>query len=377
MQLAHQSRSWGAGRPRIALPRQGIFSTGSRWFRPAGQASRGTPHDRFVSSAHDVRPCSSRLGRRGTSARLRPGWGLRQWRGRWARCCWRGPAASVSGQSSRRPSSRSARASAKCALDSRPGPRESFSAVERDLRLDDLVARQLVGQFAHAWRRGRPWRRATGPCPRSCRGPARRADRSAPPLPSPPKTASLGQHQRRRRWPRPPPSGRTARRILPARSADMRLVEQLVTIGPGLCRSTWSTAHGQRVLLAQVAPRCVDHRQPVGVGVLAEADVARLARHGRQHAGQVLGRRLGRVLELAVGLAAEHRRLAAELLQQPPAQQAARAVVRVQQHRKPAAADPLDVDGGQHGGRWCRVESSTLRTRPSRSWRTQSSVPVR
>ena len=53
-------------------------------------------------------------------------------------------------------------------------------------------------------------------------------------------------------------------------------------------------AHGQRILLAHVAARLVDHRQAVGVGVLAEADVGRRLGDGLQHAGQVLGRRLGR-----------------------------------------------------------------------------------
>ena len=61
-------------------------------------------------------------------------------------------------------------------------------------------------------------------------------------------------------------------------------------------------AHRHGILLAQVAARAVDHGQPVGVRVLAEADVGPGLRHGRQHAGQVFGRWLGRVLELPVGL---------------------------------------------------------------------------
>ena len=88
----------------------------------------------------------------------------------------------------------------------------------------------------------------------------------------------------------------------------MRLVEQLVTIGTALAAQALLDAHGQRIFLAQIAARFVDDGQPIGVRILAEADVAPLARHGRQHAGQVFGRRLGRVLELAVRIAAQQRR---------------------------------------------------------------------
>ena len=108
-------------------------------------------------------------------------------------------------------------------------------------------------------------------------------------------------------------------------------------------------AHRQRVLLAQVAARGIDHGQPVGVGVLAEADVGAGVGHGRQHAGQVFGGRLGGMGELAVGLFAQHRDPAGKLVQQPPAQDAAGAVVAVQKHAEPALANPLGVDGVQHG----------------------------
>ena len=86
-------------------------------------------------------------------------------------------------------------------------------------------------------------------------------------------------------------------------------------------------AHRQRIFLADVAARLVDHRQPVGVGVLAEADVGAGSRDRRQHAGEVFGGRLGRVGELAVGLFAQHGHAAGQFVQQPAAQDAAGAVV--------------------------------------------------
>ena len=81
-------------------------------------------------------------------------------------------------------------------------------------------------------------------------------------------------------------------------------------------------AHGQRILLADVAARLVDHGQPVGVGVLAEADVGAGVGHRVEHAGKVLGGWLGRMGELAIGLLAQHRQPAGKLVEQPAAQNA-------------------------------------------------------
>ena len=69
---------------------------------------------------------------------------------------------------------------------------------------------------------------------------------------------------------------------------------------------------GQGQLLADVAAGLVDDRQPVGVGVLGEAD--RRARGGddRRERPQVLLGRLGRVVVPAVGLAPQDDRLAAQ-----------------------------------------------------------------
>ena len=61
-------------------------------------------------------------------------------------------------------------------------------------------------------------------------------------------------------------------------------------------------AKRHRVLLAQVASRGVDHRQPVGVRVLAEADIGAGGGDLGANAGQVLGRWFRRVREAAVRL---------------------------------------------------------------------------
>ena len=101
-------------------------------------------------------------------------------------------------------------------------------------------------------------------------------------------------------------------------------------------------AHRQRVFLAQIAARLVDHRQAVGVRVLAEGDV--VAPHRSGDAGEVFGGRLGQVLEAAVGLAAQEGDAAAQFLQEPPAEDAARPVVRVQDDAELPPANRRHVD---------------------------------
>jgi len=107
--------------------------------------------------------------------------------------------------------------------------------------------------------------------------------------------------------------------------------------------------HRQRVLLPQVAPGLVDHRQAVGVGVLAEAHVGPHARHLVEHAGKVLGRRLRGMLEPAVGHCPAKRYSAPQRLQQLPAEQTPCTVIGVQQHCKPLRADLLHVDRREYG----------------------------
>ena len=234
------------------------------------------------------------------------------------------------GQSSRRPSSRSALASAKC-RSTASSAAAILLARQRDLRLHDFVARQLVGQLADCHLAVRPWRRASAPCRRSCRAPDRRADRS--------RRRCLRRRARRRarashrrRSPRPPPSGRTARRTSRPGPAAMRLVEQLVTIGPALA--------AQHVIDAQ-SPACIPRR---GSGPLRRSRPAgrrrdpgrsrcRAAARGTAASTPARFSAVGSGVcsNWPSGVAAEQRRLAAEFFEQPPAEQAAGAVVGVEQ----------------------------------------------
>ena len=75
-----------------------------------------------------------------------------------------------------------------------------------------------------------------------------------PPFPSPPSTA-LWASIASTTFASPTAERKNGTPYLPARSSAMRLVEQLVTIGPGRLRSTMIDAQGQRVLFAHVAAR--------------------------------------------------------------------------------------------------------------------------
>ena len=59
-------------------------------------------------------------------------------------------------------------------------------------------------------------------------------------------------------------------------------------------------AEGERVFLAEIATILVDHREAIGVGVLAEANGGAHLDDMPEHAGQVLGDWLRQVFELAV-----------------------------------------------------------------------------
>ena len=100
----------------------------------------------------------------------------------------------------------------------------------------------------------------------------------------------------------------------------------------------------ERRLLADVSPLGRGNRQPVGIGILEEADICVLKHDSGQHIGKVVGRRLRRVLKAAVGLAPLDHDLAAEMLEQRPGHAAARTVARVEPDSRPAAADRLHVD---------------------------------
>ena len=191
-----------------------------------------------------------------------------------------------------------------------------------------------------------------------------------PPLPSPPKTAPWAS-MASTTLASPTAERTNGTPCRPARSSDMRLLAQLVTIGPAPLPQHVVDAHGHRVLLAQVAARGVDHGQPVGVGILAEADVGPGLCHGGEHAGEVLGRRLGRVGELAVGLPAQDRHPAAQGFQQAAAQKATRPVVGVQQ-RGTAGRGSARLDRGQDGHQMRRGSGRRNAPAPSRSCGSQA-----
>ena len=205
-----------------------------------------------------------------------------------------------SGQSSRRPSRRSAAASRKCASD-RVERRRNLLLRQRNLRLHDLVARQLVGHRADRQIPARPSRPAAAPCRRNCRGPVPRAGSIGPPLPSPPKIAScasiasttFASPTAERKNGTPCLLGQVLRHAAAGAIGDDR---------PRAAPQHMIDAQGQRVLLAQVAARWRRSR-PAGRrrGPGRSRRRPRPPATAEQHAGQVLGRRFGQVGELAVG----------------------------------------------------------------------------
>ena len=104
-------------------------------------------------------------------------------------------------------------------------------------------------------------------------------------------------------------------------------------------------AQRERRLLADVPSVGRGDRQPVGIGILKKSDIRVLLPDLRQHRGEVFGRRLGRMLEQAVGLPSRDRELAAEVLEEQPCAAAAGAMPRVEPDPRSAAADRLDIDG--------------------------------
>ena len=73
---------------------------------------------------------------------------------------------------------------------------------------------------------------------------------------------------------------------------------------PALLRQAEAHRQGQRQFLAEVAARLIDQGEPVGVGVEDKADVGAALGDQRGDLAQVLGNRLRRVGEEAVGVAA-------------------------------------------------------------------------
>ena len=123
-----------------------------------------------------------------------------------------------------------------------------------------------------------------------------------PPLPSPPRTQPLPS-SRRRRWPRRPSCGMTFTRRGCCHVVDHPRRREVRRHGPLARGEHVSGRKRQRVFLAEVPARLVDYRQPVGVGVLREANVH--CRLGRTVAEllQMLESRLRIVREKPVGRA--------------------------------------------------------------------------
>ena len=122
-------------------------------------------------------------------------------------------------------------------------------------------------------------------------------------------------------------------------------------------------AHRQRVFFPQVSARGVDHRQPVGVGVLAEADVGPRVDHRGEHPGEVFRGRLGQMGETAVGTVAQQRHAAPQGFQQPPAENASRAMIGIEQNLELPGADAGGVDRRQDGVQMRRNRIGTVLTR--------------
>ena len=116
---------------------------------------------------------------------------------------------------------------------------------------------------------------------------------------------------------------------------------------PGRSREDIPHGEGERALLADVPAGGGGNGEPVGIGILKEPDRGTTGLDLRQPVGEVLGGRLGAVLEEAVGSPPRDDDLASEGLQKRQADAAARAVATVEPDLEPAPADPLDIDGGE------------------------------
>ena len=103
-------------------------------------------------------------------------------------------------------------------------------------------------------------------------------------------------------------------------------------------------AQSERVFLAEIVARFVDDRQPIGIGILAKADVGSGLAHQRQNRLQIVRRRLGHMLEQTIRLAADDFRFNSQRGKHPPSQDAARSMIRIEQHLELPRANPLDVD---------------------------------
>src|SRR5207237_126845 len=117
---------------------------------------------------------------------------------------------------------------------------------------------------------------------------------------------------------------------------------------PALARQPEAHRQGQRQFLANVAARLINQGEAVGVGIEGEADIVAALSDQRSDLAQVLGGRLGRVLEEAVRVAALADWPDLERLQQSPAERPAGAAVGIEEGTEPGSADARYVYQLEH-----------------------------
>ena len=102
-------------------------------------------------------------------------------------------------------------------------------------------------------------------------------------------------------------------------------------------------AEGERVLLTDIAARFIRHGQSVPVRIREEADVRPGGAYLVTLVFEVCFRWFERVREAAVGFGAGVDEVASQLIEQVPAEQGARGVIRIQKDFETLASDSLDV----------------------------------
>ena len=168
-----------------------------------------------------------------------------------------------------------------------------------------------------------------------------------PPFPSPPSTAFSASIASTTLI-SPTAVRTTGQPFAAARSSATARGREVQHDRPALLAEPSEGGQGQRQLLADVPPLLVDDRQPVGVGVLGEADRRADGRDDLAKPSEVLLGRLGGMVVSAVGLAAQDDRPTAEPPEQLAAHPPPRPVAGVQGDHEPTGADRLDVDHRQH-----------------------------
>ena len=123
-----------------------------------------------------------------------------------------------------------------------------------------------------------------------------------------------------------------------------------MTTGPLACSSRRRRGEGQRQLLADVAAILVDDREPIGVGVLREADRGPHRGHDRAEFLQIGFRRLGRMIVVSVGSVTQDDRPGSQGFQERDAEPPPCPVARVEDHLETPPPDRRDVHGLEDAG---------------------------